>query len=165
MLSHDDLLSRLHYDPETGIFTYRGGVFGKNQGQVAGTVRPDGYVTIIVRRRPYAASRLAWFYVHGRWPQGDIDHKDRNPGNNRLSNLREATRTQNNFNTRVRADSRTGVKGVSLHRASGLYFASIKLNGRVHSLGYHRTIEDAARARRDGEARIQGEFASCQATL
>ncbi len=75
-----------------------------------------------------------------------VDHTDRNPRNNRRSNLRPASKSQNAQNTGLRPNNRTGFKGVSFDRQTGRYRASIKSNGRSVNLGRHDTAEDAAKA-------------------
>lgn len=70
--------------------------------------------------------RLAWFYVHGRWPTADIDHINGNRDDNRLCNLREATRQQNIQNSKRRSDNRSGIKGVCWVESRGYWLASVK---------------------------------------
>lgn len=100
-LTPERLRCLLSYDQGTGLFTWlidRGN--GACAGQRAGTVdRNSGYVLVQIDGRQYRAHRLAWLYVHGRWPRPLIDHIDRNRANNRISNLREATSAINNSNT------------------------------------------------------------------
>ncbi len=101
MLTAERLRELLTYDPETGHFRW---VFTKGcraGGQIAGTVRRDGYLCIAVDGRKHKAHRLAWFYMHGRWPHPEIDHINRSKLDNRLCNLREATRVENNANRGV----------------------------------------------------------------
>ena len=161
MLTHDALKERLSYDPNTGVFSYKSPVRGRVTGATAGTVRPDGYLTIILFGKPYATSRLAWLYVYGKWPNEEIDHIDRNPSNNRIENLRDVSRSQNNCNHRVRSDSKTGVKGVHFHLASGLWHVTIRSYGKKRSVGYFKNIAEAAEASRAAEIETHGEFA-CQ---
>ena len=95
-LTATELRSLLSYDPETGVFTR---LTGKHSGKPAGCLSKKGAVQVYVRGRIYLAHRLAWLYVTGEWPKNQIDHKDRNPANNVLDNLREATHAQNSQNT------------------------------------------------------------------
>lgn len=161
MLTQAELKARLQYEAESGLFHYSRPTKGRTLGAVAGTVRDDGYVTIIIAGRPYAAARLAWLYVHGSWPPDEIDHIDRDPSNNRITNLRSATRSQNNCNHKVRSDSKTGIKGVHLHKKSGLLQVVVRYNGKRHSVGYYKNKEEAASAYQEAAAKIHGEYA-CQ---
>jgi len=82
----------LYYDPETGKWKWlknRGGNRGK-----AGTWRKDGRIQIRLYGKFYLSSRLAWFYMTGEWPT-EIDHIDRNRANDRWTNLREVSRSEN----------------------------------------------------------------------
>ena len=89
----------LHYDPETGVFTNRVWRGGNSQvGSVAGWTNGSDYVLVSVDGGQYLAHRLAWFYVHGVWPESDIDHRNHITTDNRLVNLRCGSRSQNNCN-------------------------------------------------------------------
>lgn len=90
----------LHYAPETGVFTWVNPPNHNSnlRGQRAGTVRPDGYRTIRLGGRAYYASRLACAWMLGKWPDEEMDHIDRDPTNDKWSNLREATSSLNKRN-------------------------------------------------------------------
>lgn len=156
-LRHARLQELLHYNPETGVFRWKIATSRRvKAGQVAGSVH-GGVRRIKVDGRLYLAHRLAWFYVEGRWPIGEIDHQDTNTGNNRFSNLREATSNQNKMNRRCRADSKSGLKGV--YARGEKYRARIKIDGKTRMLGTFHSAEDAALAY-DLAARLHhGEFA------
>jgi hypothetical protein len=158
-LTQERLKELLKYDPETGLFYWLGGQKKTRAGQIAGTIDKDGYIIICVDQRLYRAHRLAWLWTHGEWPNGQIDHRDRDRANNRISNLRDATKTQNMWNTARHPKSSTGVKGVQFDQRRGLYYATIKAGGRKIWLGYHQTIEAAAEARRAATVEHHQEFA------
>ena len=75
-LSLDDLRSLLAYDPLTGMFHWTENKGRARAGQQAGTAHSKGYVTIRVAGYLYLAHRIAWAFVHGRWPPKEIDHGD-----------------------------------------------------------------------------------------
>lgn len=167
-LSHDYLLKRLDYNPETGEFTWKpkvggprinGRFNGRMAGRVAGHSHSSGYIELALDGVKYYAHRLAWFYTHGEWPPEDIDHIDRDRGNNRVSNLRLATRSQNLRNTVVRPYSKTGVKGVKFCKKIGKYVATITLLGQAKYLGLFDDKESAGAAYREAAAILHGEFA------
>ena len=136
----------LDYDKETGIFMWKSTARGIKADRVAGC-KTDVRVLIGIKRKLYKAHRLAWLYVHGVYPPDMIDHIDGNPGNNRLKNLRLATNAENGQNRKkARSDSSTGLIGVTPHKPSGLFRASIKYGGKRHSLGYYKTPEEAHQA-------------------
>mgnify|MGYP001607389399 CR=1 FL=1 len=96
------LREQLSYDLVTGFFIWnedRGNPQARS-GMQAGTVLATGYRVIRVGGYRYLAHRLAWFYVHGIWPQGEIDHVNFQKDDNRLSNLRDVSRTKNVWNCR-----------------------------------------------------------------
>lgn len=92
----------------------------------------------------FKASHLAWLYVYGVLPDGIVDHKDTNPSNDRIGNLRQATIAENNQNVvRPRVDNRSGLKGVGWHEKDGMWRARINVNGSQIFLGNYLTREEA----------------------
>ncbi|PPS61017.1 HNH endonuclease signature motif containing protein [Pseudomonas sp. BRM28] len=114
LLTRERLREQLTYDRETGEFRWAVRKQKVKLGSVAGKVKKSGYVEIRIDLVSYQAHRLAWLYVTGQWPQGDIDHINRSPGDNRFVNLREASRSQNLCNVGALSTSATGVRGVDL---------------------------------------------------
>jgi hypothetical protein len=148
----------LDYDPQTGALTWkiaRGRRF--KPGAPAGAISEHAR-QIRVDGRNYKEHRIVWLHVHGRWPVADIDHKDGNPRNNAIDNLREATRTQNNANRR--GQGRTGLpKGVHFCGRTGRYVAQITCGGRNTFLGRFNTPEHAHAAYAVAAEKHFGEFA------
>jgi hypothetical protein len=132
------------YSAETGQLLWRNPKPNRyvKAGDVAGTPDRYGYVVINLKGKLHRAHRLVWFREFGVWPSGDIDHIDGNRSNNRLSNLRDVTRTVNLQNRRS-ALAKSGLLGAYFHASSGLWCSRIRVNGREHSLGYHKTPEEA----------------------
>lgn len=165
ILTAQYLRSALHYDPDTGVFTWRERTDmppkwnGKWTGKQAGWTAL-GYRRINVNSTTYQAHRLAWLYMTGKWPAADIDHMDCDTLNNRWRNLRSATRSQNNCNSKRRSDNKSGFKGVSRKSTSPkLWLASIAFEGKRRSLGLFATPEEAHAAYVAASAKIHGEFA------
>lgn len=147
-LTADRLRELLSYDAETGIFRWRmaRGSSAK-AGDAAGRRESLGYIQIGVDGRRYMAHRLAWLATHGEWPQGEIDHINGDRDDNRLTNLRQATRSQNLQNLRrARSDSRSGLLGASWDAASGAWKGQIQVEGKKKHLGLFDTAEAAHRA-------------------
>jgi hypothetical protein len=94
--------------------------------------------------------------------QGDpkTDHKDGNGLNNQRHNLRIATTAQNNQNTKLRKDNKSGVRGVSWHKGIGKWHAQISLDGNIKSLGYFSYLKAAQQARAQAEIMYHGEFSA-----
>lgn len=140
-LTQEKLRAELHYCPQTGIFTRLKDSRGAAMGDMAGTPNGDGYLRIGVLGRKYKAHRLAWFYVHGRWPEPFIDHINRVRSDNRLENLREATALDNAANRDCTLPTRTGHRGVTPHRGK----FQVTVGNRY--IGVFATIEQALTAR------------------
>lgn len=148
-IDHSHLTTLLHYDPDTGEFTQKLRWWNREPGDKPGGKTPQGYWYIGVGGKQYPAHRLAWFYVHGVWPDGDIDHVNRNRMDNRLINLRVTTRSTNIHNSSHKNPA-SKVKGV--HRTKeGRWAAVIMVNRVTHRLGTYETIEEAADARKFAE--------------
>lgn len=155
----DRLKSLLAYDAETGAFTWLEPRGGQACGSPAGCRNRNGYIEITVHRRIHKAHRLAWLYVHGEWPPHEIDHINGDKADNRLANLRPATRAQNVANTALRSDSASGIKGVHWSVASRKWEAQIKLKGKTRHLGLFTNIEEAADAYRCAATECFGDYA------
>lgn len=133
-LTHGRLLQALHYEPGTGIFTWLQCNLKSNRsvGQRAGTLSGK-YRRIGLDKRYYREHRLAWFYVHGKWPHQQIDHIDGDRLNNRICNLRDVSLQVNLQNRRV-TKNKHGVFGV--YRCGNRFGAQISINNRPTNLGY-----------------------------
>src|SRR5687768_3593208 len=100
-ITHSELLRVLDYEPETGVFRWKITASPRAlAGAVAGHVWGD-YWGVKYKGIDYLAHRLAWFYVHGVWPEDDLDHHDTNKLNNAISNLRPANDALNGANKRA----------------------------------------------------------------
>ena len=151
-LTAEYLRSILHYEPETGIFTWKVRTANSVKvGDVAGCPDGRGYLRIKVCSRKYQAHRLAWLYVYGEWPKLDIDHINRNGSDNRISNLREVTHKQNQQNRSKPSNNTSGHPGVCWHKRDSKWVAQIRHNKKHTHLGYFATIEEAIAARKAAE--------------
>ncbi|MDF7658333.1 HNH endonuclease [Erwiniaceae bacterium L1_54_6] len=145
------IINAIKYDPESGLFTNlvkRGPLM---PGDLIGCANHKGYVNIMVAGRMYVAHRLAWFLMKKRWPDGMVDHINRNPTDNRWCNLRLATRSQNGMNRTAPANNTSGRKGVCWCKRNEKWFAYIMLNQKQKSLGYYVNISGAISARERAE--------------
>ncbi len=172
MISADYAKEALDYNPETGDLVWRERPLShfrstqawrvsrsKSPGRVAGRKNTGGHIQIRLNGRHYMAHRIAWLIYHGSWQELQIDHKNGIPHDNRISNLRLSTQSQNSANKKTSITSSSGVLGVNWHKASGKWVAQIKVEQRVVYLGVFHTIAEAAEARKAAEKKYQGEFA------
>ena len=155
-LTQERLMSLVSYDAETGVLTWRITRRNCKTGAVAGSLL-KGYVRISIDSKIYAAHRLAWLYTYGCWPSGEIDHINRVRNDNRLCNLREATRELNTQNANVRVDSPYGIRGVTKHKYSNKYRARIQANKKAMLLGLFDTPEEAAAAYAAAAAKLHAQ--------
>ncbi len=161
-LTQNALKDIVDYDPETGIMTWSAPRKGCVVGSQVGTVTRLGYRNVYIGGSRYMVHRLAWLYVHGVWPSGQIDHKNRNGLDNRISNLRVATSSQNQANKGMRSDNTSGVKGVTWDAERCKWLAAIHVNGKRIGLGRHDSIGDAAFAYREAAIKHFGDFANIE---
>lgn len=153
----------LDYNPATGEFRWKTKLGPVDRiGEIAGTISNRGRRHIAIDRTVFAAHRLAWLYVYGAWPSGQLDHRNLNKLDDRIENLRPATRQQNSANRPVLRNNRLGVKGVSITprvRRPQRYRARIRVDNRLIHLGYFSTPEQASEAYRLAAVKHFGEFA------
>lgn len=153
-LTQERLKEVLDYDPETGEFTWKMSNRGL-QGKLAGRLHHSGYWLIKIDGILYAGHQLAWLYVNGQLLK-NLDHEDRVRHHNWIKNLRPSTRAQNIVNSAVRADNRSGIKGVRCLK--GRWQARISYQKRLVNLGYYDTKEEAGEVRELAGWLLYGEF-------
>lgn len=153
-LTAERLRELLHYSPETGVFRWR--VANSNRvrvGSVAGFAS-EKYITIRIDGHLHQAHRLAWLYMHGRWPVDQLDHRDGNKQRNAIGNLRECSNSENHQNMPAARKSASGLLGAFLHKRSGRWLSGIKLKGRMTWLGYFDTPEAAHATYLEAKAKL-----------
>jgi hypothetical protein len=157
MITQDRLKELLHYDLDTGIFTWKKPRPKINVGDVAGFLnKKSKYYYIGLDLKNYKLHRLAWLYVYGELPK-TIDHIDGNPSNNLISNLRSCTMQQNMCNQKLRTDNKSGVKGVMLHK-SEKWRVRITTNKIVKHIGYFNDFFEACCASFSNRNKLHGEY-------
>jgi hypothetical protein len=135
---------KLRYDPDTGKFFWLANVSTRvKAGDKAGCVKSDGYVSICVNKKYYKAHRLAWYFTHGVWPTGQLDHINGNRIDNRISNLCSVTSAQNHQNRKKPTTNTSGYVGV-YKDVSGKWAARIRVKPHRIFLGLFETPEAAA---------------------
>jgi hypothetical protein len=161
-LTQERLKELLHYDPETGHFTWRTHRGGKaTPGSIAGNRTPRGYRDIIVDGNRYMAHRLAFLYMTGSFPDAEADHVDRDASNNRWRNLRPATRSENGSNRALQVNNSSGARNVHWLKTRRKWQARGNLHGKQKHLGLFDDIEEAAAVAEAWRKEHHGEFYSC----
>lgn len=146
-LTLDYLRERLSYDASTGALTYKAPRGKRKAGDRADrkSFHPAGYWRVFLLGEWFWAHRAVWFYLHGEWPQYDIDHINGDKSDNRECNLRSVTHSENQQNRVAPSRSnKTGVLGVQQN--GNRYSASISINGTCKRLGFFDTKEEAHEA-------------------
>lgn len=129
-----------------------------NPNQVAGSFMPQGYLRVKFDKKNYLVHRLIYLWHTGEMPLF-VDHKDQNKANNKIENLRAATKSQNNCNTKLRKDNKSGFWGVHWHKVAGAWSAGISVNKQHLNIGLFKTKEDAAIAYNEAALLLHGQFA------
>lgn len=154
----------LEYDLITGRFKWRMTGTGRKRDLLAGWLDRLGYRLIEIDGKGYLAHRLAWFYVHGRWPK-ELDHSDGDKANNAIGNLRECRRDQNIQNIGLTSWNSSGFKGAFKRDRGDKWMARIRVNGRLVCLGDHHTARDAGAAYDKAAIKYFGPFAKTNEML
>lgn len=158
-VSIDVLHSLFLLNTTTGIITRKIAKGNRKAGSVVGTKSaPFGHLAVEINKKSFLLHRVVWALYYGEWPSMDIDHINRVPDDNRISNLRLATVSQNIANSKVYKSNRLGVRGVRKVRENR-YMARIRVMGNGMYLGTFETISEASAAYESAARKYFGEFA------
>ncbi len=139
------------YNPSTGA------LFSRKTGKEVGTPNSVGYKNVKIDGKYFRVHRVIFALAHGYWPT-TVDHKDHNPLNNRLSNLRPASMSQNSANARKRPNTSSKYKGVSFESRTNMWRAQIWV-GKAVLLGRFVSELEAAKAYDVKAVALWGEYA------
>lgn len=157
------LMQQVSYDMETGEFTWLKSGPGrpKHRNALAGSMHWTGYKSIRIGGTSYLSHRLAYLFVTGHWPPENVDHINRDRSDNRWSNLREATFSENSQNSNGKTSIRKSkFKGTYLDKRVNRWTSSIRSKGKRYYLGYFDLEEDAAKAYAEASILHHGDFSS-----
>lgn len=154
-----ELNERFAYNPETGKITNRIRSHKALAGADATCSHIQGYRSVCYSCRKMLAHRVAWVMTHGEWPKEMIDHINGDRSDNRLCNLRQATRSQNLINSKLSSRNSSGFRGVSWCSAKQKWDARIYSATKLRLLGRFKTKEEAIAAYAAAAAELHGDFA------
>lgn len=154
-LTAEELRRLFSYDAQTGLF--------ERNGQTVGILNSNGYVQVRIHGKLYMAHRLAWLYVHNRWPENQIDHINRRKTDNRLINLREVTQSQNAQNAGAHKDNAAGTRGIYFDKSRNRWVAELCLNDKVVFKQRFKEKLDAINARAKAEEQFH-PYRPCETT-
>lgn len=158
MLTQQRALELFIYDEDTGDLRWRHSKGRAKAGSLIRRMSEDGYWRVCVDGVDYRAHRVIFLMKEGRWPIPDTDHEDMNKTNNRWSNLREATRSNNQANKGIQSNNTSGHKGVSWHKNNKKWRAYIKVNGKQIDLGHFKSKELAIKTRQEAFEKAFPDF-------
>lgn len=145
----------LHYDPETGKFTWLLPVARRvKKGSPAGTLQRSGFIHIRIDGEQHNAHRLAYFYMKGYWPEHEIAHINKNKSDNRWANIRHVTRSQNMVSRRRNSNNTSGHRNICLNKTTKEWQVHISRESVLYRKNF-RELEDAIRWRDETLATIK----------
>ncbi len=146
-LTQEKLKKSLCYNPDSGIFTRRIHSNRFKIGDIVGFKIKKGYLYILFQNKKCLAHRLAWLYVHGYWPENQIDHINRNKADNRIANLREVSPQCNMRNRPVYSKNKTKIPGVNWDKIAKKWAAQLSYRNKTRHLGSYNSFDNAVCAR------------------
>lgn len=151
-LTQEDVRFLFNYDPDTGIITWKNTECKSVRiGDVVGAKHKYGYLLVYAYGKNYPAHRIIWLYVHGNFPEKEIDHINHIRDDNRICNLRSVTSSENSRNQTISSRNTTGVTGVSFNKSKNKYQSQIRYRKKDIWLGTFDNIEEAKQSRKQAE--------------
>lgn len=159
-ITAQELRNAFNYNPETGDMCWK--IRPANNVKVGAPIRAkntSGYYHVGFKKKVYVVHRLIWLMTYDEWPDGEIDHVNCNKLDNRLENLRLATKGQNQSNRGKSEGLTSKYKGVCWKKSNKCWTAQISHDGKCHWLGHFENELDAHKAYCEAAVRLKGEFA------
>jgi hypothetical protein len=154
IITQQELKLKLSYNKDNGTF------LNIKKSNIVGSNSKQGYLIAKVNGKNYYLHRLAWLYIYGYFPKNCIDHINGNKSDNRLSNLREATLSQNNCNQNISSKNTSGIKGVCWDKNNNKWKVSLAINGKSKHIGLYKDLEIAKKAMIESRLKYHGEFSN-----
>lgn len=154
-MSHENYIkNHYHYSHKTGLLWK----MCRKYSKIAGCQKQNGYMAVNILKTTYLSHRVCWFLHYGKFPENEIDHVDRNGFNNKIDNLREATRQQNAVNRTKLSNNTSGFKGVFWRKSRATWIAVISFNHKTTYIGSYSSPEEASIAYENKAKELHGQF-------
>jgi len=147
-------MSLVTYKEVRKLFDYKNGKLIRKitrghamAGDIVGSVTLDGYLTVRIGKKLYMVHRIIWMWHYGYFPENNLDHINRKKQDNRIKNLREASKQCNARNCKNLKTNTSGVKGVSWRKRNNKWAAQIVVNNKIHYIGLFVDFDEAVFAR------------------
>jgi hypothetical protein len=157
MITQEKLKQIFYYDNGNLYWKIRHGSLGM-VGKKVGSLMQNGYYTTKINKKSYLIHRLIYLWHHGNLPQF-LDHIDLNKGNNKIENLREATKSQNALNRKLLKNNTSGHKNVIFNKKSKKWLVRLTINGKDKDFGYYKNLELAGLVAEEARNITHKEFA------
>lgn len=127
-------------------------------GQEVGSIHKTGYRHVTWMGKIHKVHRLIFLLKHGYLPK-EIDHINGDRQDNRIENLREVTRSENQFNKAMCSNNTSGFRGVNWHKHSKSWVVRVCTKGKTKILGYFKDLELAGLVADEARNLYHGKFA------
>ena len=158
------MLNDLYEYKDGELFYKKSPVWKIAVGSKAGSVNSQGYVKLSIDGKKHSAHRVIFMMNHGYLPE-EVDHINGNRADNRIENLRASTKVENHYNEKIRSNNKSGVKGVSWHKASQKWQVIVTACKRKINMGLFKDFELAELVAHEARAKFHGKFANSGVTL
>ena len=144
----DTINTKFDCDINQGTFRYKKASGKIKVGDIAGTVRKDGYRAIsVTANEKHLAHKLIYLMANGHWPSGVLVHVSGDKSDNSISNIKETSKSEScSSSTTVRKNNTSGFKGVTWDINNNCYQARLIIKGERIFLGNFPTAEEANQA-------------------
>lgn len=159
-IKHNDLINDMNYDPDTGLFTWKTPGKARQMGRVLGTNDGEGWLQLQYQQKKVRLNVLAYFYMTGQWPDGLVDHINKDKTDNRWENLRVVTASQSQMNRGMHVTNKSGYKNISRKKNKDLWVVQIYKDRKKVVEKCFKHIDEAVAYRDEMLPLIHGEHAS-----
>jgi hypothetical protein len=155
-MNYEEITNRFEY--KNGKLFYKTNTFKENAGKEAGCINKVGYKVVTVKGKTMLVHRIVWLMHYGNLPTY-IDHIDGDKLNNCLSNLREASKSENSRNSKIKTTNKSGYKNVSWCKVNKKWAVQLTINYKNNHFGKYKNLKIACVIAELARHKYFGEFA------